>query len=132
MCLVFGAEVVKGWWVLQIIGVIMLELAEIVRHWDTGVFGLKKNGGLSILFLPIKILMGLFSKPGTLNRVMNDCIMVLFHFMWISEYFRFSFQCLYGLKSSAVTLNSSFFFFFFLGVCVCFHWSCICFYSELI
>ena len=39
--------------------------------------------------------------------VMNDCIMVLFHFMWISEHFRFSFQCLYSLKSSAVTYVST-------------------------
>ena len=58
ICLVFGTEVIKGWWVLQIIDVIMLELPEMVDTELLECLELEKDGGLSILFLPIKFLMG--------------------------------------------------------------------------
>jgi len=56
--LAFGTEVVKVWWVLQIIDVIMLGLPEMVDTELLECLELEKDGGLSILFLPIKFVMG--------------------------------------------------------------------------
>ena len=53
----FGTKVVKGWWVIQIISVIIFELPEIVDtkslcYWS--VLKWIRIGRMSILFLPIK------------------------------------------------------------------------------
>ena len=57
MCVRFSIEVVKWWWVIQIIGVMILELPEIVDTKPlsySSVLNWIRVGRLFVLFIPIE------------------------------------------------------------------------------